>query len=104
MMRLAIKSGASPVASDRKFHLILAEISGNAVLKRVVADLFDSRHHPLHQDITSYIDATPNWQMAVEEHESILLALKKRDSTLAQLAIRNHIDASGQRWLNFSVT
>ena len=38
---------------DREFHLTLAQMTGNAVLTRLVGELFDERHSPISAKIRS---------------------------------------------------
>jgi GntR family transcriptional repressor for pyruvate dehydrogenase complex len=103
-MAKAIYSGESPIDADRDFHLTLASATKNAVLIRVVGELFDSRHMPLHSNLTTYSDLEVNWLMALEEHKAILEAVEKRDVVSAQTEIRHHIQASGNRWITFNLT
>jgi GntR family transcriptional repressor for pyruvate dehydrogenase complex len=46
-MRLDLASKRAPLDNDRAFHVAIAEMTGNSVVVRMVADLFDDRHSPL---------------------------------------------------------
>jgi len=83
---------------DREFHLTLAEMSGNAVLTRLVGELFDERHSPISAKISSRLENTRTWKVALEEHKAILAALEARDPIAAQAAMRAHLKASALRW------
>ena len=84
---------------DREFHLTLAEMSGNAVLSRLVAELFDERHSPISAKISSRFETTRTWKAALKEHQAILTALEARDPIAAQAAMRAHLKASAMRWV-----
>jgi GntR family transcriptional repressor for pyruvate dehydrogenase complex len=83
---------------DREFHLTLAEMSGNAVLARLVGELFDERHSPISAKLSSRLESTRTWKAALEEHRAILAALEARDPIAAQAAMRAHLKASALRW------
>jgi GntR family transcriptional repressor for pyruvate dehydrogenase complex len=83
---------------DRAFHLTLAEMSGNAVLTRLVGELFDERHSPISAKLSSRLESTRTWKAALEEHRAILAALEARDPIAAQAAMRAHLKASALRW------
>lgn len=84
---------------DREFHLTLAEATGNAVLTRLVAELFDERHSPISAKISSRFESTRTWKVALKEHEAILAAVEARDPIAAQVAMRAHLKASALRWV-----
>ncbi|WP_284614993.1 FadR/GntR family transcriptional regulator [Aquabacterium humicola] len=84
---------------DREFHLTLAEMSGNAVLVRLVAELFDERHSPISAKLSSRFESTRTWKAALAEHEAVLHAIEARDPIAAQAAMRTHLRASTLRWV-----
>jgi len=84
---------------DREFHLALAQMTGNAVLTRLVAELFDERHSPISAKISSRFESTRTWKVALKEHEAILKAVEARDPIAAQAAMRAHLNASALRWV-----
>ena len=83
---------------DREFHVTLAEMSGNAVLTRLVGELFDERHSPISAKMSSRLENTRTWKVALQEHEAILAAVEARDPIAAQAAMRAHLKASALRW------
>ena len=83
---------------DREFHLTLSEASGNAVLTRLVGELFDERHSPISAKMSSRLESTRTWKAALGEHEAILAAIEARDPIAAQVAMRAHLKASALRW------
>ena len=84
---------------DRQFHVTLTEAAGNAVLARLVGELFDERHSPISAKISSRFESTRTWKAALKEHEAILKALEARDPIGAQAAMRAHLTASASRWV-----
>src|SRR3954466_553655 len=51
LMEQEVAAGRMPTRGDRLFHLRIAEASQNAVLQRVVAQLYDERHNPLFEQL-----------------------------------------------------
>lgn len=98
-MASAIERRRARVDLDRDFHLTLAAMSGNAVLARLVGDLFDERHSPISAKISSRFENTRTWKIALQEHEAILAAVEARDPIAAQAAMRAHLQASARRWV-----
>lgn len=98
-MEAAIERRRSKVDLDREFHMTLAEMSGNAVLSRLVGELFDERHSPISAKIRSRFENTRTWKLALAEHEAILKAVEARDPIAAQAAMRAHLKASALRWV-----
>lgn len=98
-MEAAIDRRRARVDLDRQFHLTLAEASGNAVLSRLVEELFDERHSPISAKMRSRFESTRTWKSALKEHEAILNAVEARDPIAAQAAMRAHLKASALRWV-----
>ncbi len=98
-MEAEIERRSARVDLDREFHVALAEMTGNAVLARLVGELFDERHSPISAKISSRFESTRTWKTALKEHEAILQAVEARDPIAAQAAIRAHLKASALRWV-----
>jgi GntR family transcriptional regulator, transcriptional repressor for pyruvate dehydrogenase complex len=98
-MEAEIERRRARVDLDRQFHLTLAEMSGNAVLSRLVGELFDERHSPISAKISSRFESTRTWKTALKEHEAVLKAVEARDPIAAQAAMRAHLKASAMRWV-----
>jgi GntR family transcriptional regulator, transcriptional repressor for pyruvate dehydrogenase complex len=98
-MAAEIESRRARVDLDRQFHLTLAEMTGNAVLTRLVGELFDERHSPISAKLSSRFESTRTWKVALKEHEAILKAVEARDPIAAQAAMRAHLNASAVRWV-----
>jgi len=98
-MGAEIERRRARVDLDREFHITLTEVTGNAVLARLVGELFDERHSPISAKISSRFESTRTWKAALKEHEAILRALEARDPIAAQAAMRAHLKASASRWV-----
>ncbi|WP_296016161.1 FadR/GntR family transcriptional regulator [uncultured Agrobacterium sp.] len=98
-MKREIEAGRKPLDQDRRFHTMIAEQSGNTILARLVADLFDDRHSPISTQLRVKFEDRGTWGFALEEHEAILAALESHDPLLAQAAMRIHLENSRRRWI-----
>ncbi|GAB4071317.1 FadR family transcriptional regulator [Ancylobacter sonchi] len=98
-MRADIEEERKPLDHDRQFHLAIAGQTGNSVIVRLVAELFDERHSPMSSQFRAHFDTPVNWLSALAEHEAILAALEVRDGPLAEALMRVHLAESKRRWL-----
>jgi GntR family transcriptional repressor for pyruvate dehydrogenase complex len=98
-MRAETDRNRAPLNLDRRFHMTLTQMSGNSVMARIIAELFDERHSPISAKISSRFESTRTWKAALKEHEAILRALEARDPIAAQAAMRAHLKASASRWV-----
>ncbi|SFR80560.1 transcriptional regulator, GntR family [Mitsuaria sp. PDC51] len=102
-MRADVAAGRKPVEADRRFHVSIAEMSGNLVLAGVVGTLFDGRHGAISTRMSGRIESvTPPWRDALDEHEAILRALESRDPQAASAAMCRHLFAAHDRWVGVS--
>ncbi|HAL40415.1 MAG TPA: GntR family transcriptional regulator [Polaromonas sp.] len=101
-MRVAIAQNRPPLIHDRQFHLLIAAMTGNSVLERLVGELFDERHSPISSQLSVRSESSQTWTEALHEHEAILRALESRDVLDAQTAMRSHLKASQDRWVGSS--
>jgi GntR family transcriptional repressor for pyruvate dehydrogenase complex len=88
-----------PIDLDRQFHVTVAEMTGNSVMVRLVADLFDERHSPLFAKLRSRYENSHTWRAAVKEHLAIVRAIEARDPLGAQAAMLTHLKAAELRWV-----
>ncbi|SAL76753.1 GntR family transcriptional regulator [Caballeronia terrestris] len=96
-MAREVANGQVPMAADRAFHLAIAQLSGNDVLVRTVANLFDERHSPLSSKLRGHFEGEDTWAAALAEHREILEALEDHDAIQAQAAMQRHMKASCAR-------
>jgi GntR family transcriptional repressor for pyruvate dehydrogenase complex len=103
-MRQGVRRGHPPLDADRRFHVTIAEMTGNSLLARLVGELFDGRHGPMSSHMSRRAENAHTWEIALEEHEAILRALEQRDPRDAEAAMVHHLRASRERWINQSGT
>jgi GntR family transcriptional repressor for pyruvate dehydrogenase complex len=96
-MRREVEGGRIPVASDRAFHLVIAQMSGNEVLVRTVTSLFDARHSPLSATLRGHFENETTWGAVPDEHRMILEALEAHDAIQAQATMQRHLKMSLER-------
>ena len=96
-MAREVEAGQVPSAADRAFHIAIAQMTGNDVLVRTVASLFDERHSPLSTKLRDHFENESTWLAALGEHKDILEALESRDAIQAQAAMQRHLKASLER-------
>lgn len=101
-MRHDVQRGHSPLEADRRFHVAIAEMTGNAVLVRMVGELFDGRHGPISSRMSRRAENAHTWQVALREHDAIYRALEAADPHEAMAAVFGHLTASRERWIEQS--
>ena len=90
--------GEPSMVHDRAFHVAVAGSLGNAVLVRVVGDLFDQRLNPYFAKLAHYFENPKTWQAALAEHQAIRAAIAARDAGAAGAAMRKHLARSQERF------
>jgi DNA-binding FadR family transcriptional regulator len=92
------RRGAMPLASDRLFHLRIAEASGNSALALVVKTLWDQRTGPLFLRLEHHFDTPALWSVALREHREIVAAIARHDAGSARAAMRRHMNQAAKRF------
>lgn len=92
------KRGHMPLGNDRRFHLEIAEASGNSALSLAVRTLWDQRTGPLFLRLEHHFDSPVLWEAAIAEHEAIVSAIEKQDVSAARSAMRRHMDHAARRF------
>ncbi len=98
-MAEAIAAGNVPLEQDKAFHLRIASETGNSVIEKIIAGLFEERHNPIAKRLQDRFGGGKSWALALQEHQAIFDALSARDPLLAQAEMHRHLDASRRRWL-----
>lgn len=86
------------IALDRAFHVALAARTGNAVLTRLVGELFDQRINPYFAQLARYFETPTSWRAALDEHRTVRDAVAARDPEAARAAMRRHLRLSQERF------
>lgn len=90
--------GRMPLASDRLFHLRIAEASGNSALALVVKTLWGERTGPLFLRLEHHFDTPALWGTAIREHREIVRAIARHDAAGARAAMRRHMHEAARRF------
>jgi DNA-binding FadR family transcriptional regulator len=90
-------SEGSYLPADRAFHLYIAEKTGNSVLVRIVAELFDARHSPLSLQFKKHFEDATTRKQAIVEHKTIIKALASRNPETAKQAMQRHLRCAHNR-------
>src|SRR5204863_9927152 len=90
--------GEASMIHDRAFHIAVAGCLDNAVLVRVVGELFDQRLNPYFAKLAHYFENLESWNAALAEHRAIRDAIAARDSDAARTTMRQHLARSQERF------
>jgi DNA-binding FadR family transcriptional regulator len=90
-MQRAHTHGPQSTDADERFHLCIAEASGNSALLMVVQQLWELRTGTLYMQLESHFTGETIWSQAVSEHGEILDAIASRDPAGARRAMRKHM-------------
>jgi DNA-binding FadR family transcriptional regulator len=97
-----MKTSAHPspetIDLDRDFHTRVAGILGNAVLVRVVGEMFDQRLNPYFERLSSYFENGRSWSAATDEHQAVRDAIAAHDPEGAKAAMQKHLQLSQLRF------
>ncbi|PIE31893.1 GntR family transcriptional regulator [candidate division KSB3 bacterium] len=91
-----VKRGIANLGEDLVFHIKIAEYSKNAILK-VLITLLASDLIKINREVEEHLgkkNFLKRREMAVQEHENILNAIKARDPEKAVLAMKFHYNQS----------
>ncbi|MEW9807653.1 FadR/GntR family transcriptional regulator [Mesorhizobium marinum] len=97
-MRTSSHPSRETIVLDRDFHTGVAGILGNAVLVRVVGEMFDQRLNPFFERLSSYFENDQSWLAAADEHEAVRDAIAAHDAEGAKEAMQRHLQLSQLRF------
>jgi len=89
-MQRATTHSPAATAADQRFHLCIAEASGNVALHQLVQQLWQMRTGTLYTQLESHFVGETIWRQAVAEHGELLDAIAARDPAAARKAMRQH--------------
>jgi GntR family transcriptional repressor for pyruvate dehydrogenase complex len=90
-MREATTHTAASTAADKRFHLTIAEASGNAAVAQVITLLWEMRTGTLYTQMESHFTGSDIWVQACAEHTELMDAIASRDPEAARQAMRRHM-------------
>ena len=97
-MEARAKAGKDPLVADHKFHVLLAQASGNQVMANLADQLFAARLGVLFSRLSTYFDTGNSWNEAIREHKAIVKAIHAQDPDAAREAMRTHMDEAYRRF------
>ena len=97
-MRQQARRGEVPREGDEAFHLAIARASGNGVLLDTLQRYWHARHGPLFERLGDYFEGPESWQVAVEEHEKVLVAIQNQNPREARQAMQRHMRQALRRY------
>jgi DNA-binding FadR family transcriptional regulator len=98
LMREDAGRAIPPLVGDRAFHTAIANACANTVLIETVQRYWDARHGEMFTKLGGYFETDQSWQAAINEHQSVYLALKERNPTAARKAMHTHLDNAHNRF------
>jgi DNA-binding FadR family transcriptional regulator len=83
---------------DGKFHLCVAEASGNGALAMTMQMLWEARVGRLYVKYEQHFHNPEIWQRAIDQHRKVLDAIVARDAKAARAAMLHHIRSAQSRF------
>jgi DNA-binding FadR family transcriptional regulator len=97
-MQQQARRGEVPREGDEAFHLAIARASGTGVLLDTLQRYWHARHGPLFERLGDYFEGPESWQIALAEHEAVLVAIKAQDPRQARQAMQRHMRQALRRY------
>lgn len=97
-MDAELAAGRTPLPADRRFHLSIAEATGNGALVHVIKLLWDERTSPLFKRLEHHYDSPDLWKSAMSEHRAVLKSIAARDPDAARVAMQRHLNRAYRRF------
>lgn len=91
-MREQVSDKSANEAADRRFHLHIAQATGNSVLMATVTSLWDQARGPIWEKIEQHFHTQALRQASQEDHQRIFGALVAGDAQAARQAMRSHLE------------
>ncbi|MGK3142537.1 FadR/GntR family transcriptional regulator [Pantoea sp. C2G6] len=90
---------AAFLAQDKRFHLLIGEMSGNEILRELLEQLWNKRYTPHVQRLERYFADNSVVQEMNADHQQIASAIVAGDEAAARQAMENHLRQVRQRLL-----
>jgi len=79
-------------AADRKFHVSIAEATGNSVLVKLMTSVWDRVRGAMWVKLEEHFHTPELREQSMRDHQRVFAALVARDPDEARAAMRTHID------------
>jgi len=93
LLRVTKLTRRKAIQADLVFHMAIANASHNSVLARFLEEL----RQPVRNWMEQKASLFGGYDSVFEQHEAVLKAIQARDPVRAQKAIREHLEAVGER-------
>jgi DNA-binding FadR family transcriptional regulator len=90
-MEQMVLAGDHSRAADQRFHVLIANVSGNSVLAELVSSLWQGMFSPMFYKMSELTGLITNQEWALAEHKAIFAALATHDPVGARAAMRRHL-------------
>src|ERR1700749_3490810 len=90
-MEQMVLAGEHSRAADQRFHVLIANVSGNSVLAELVSNLWQGMLSPMFYKMSELPGLIANQELARAEHKAIFAALATHDPVGAGAAMRRHL-------------
>ena len=90
-MERMVLAGEHSRAADQRFHVLIANASGNSVLAELVSNLWQGMFSPMFYKMSELTGLIANQELALAEHKAIFAALATHDPVGARAAMRRHL-------------
>ncbi len=77
--------------ADTSFHMAVAFASKNPLNIMIMRNFYDHLYHGIRENLESLYQESANIQITMEQHKTILDAIRKKDSDQAYQAMKTHI-------------
>lgn len=91
-MRLHMDNKELNEAADRRFHLHIAESTGNSVLLQMVTAMWDQAKSPVWAKFDEHFHTPALRASSQEDHQHVFDAIMARDPMAARAAMRAHLE------------
>lgn len=93
------ENDAAFLEQDKRFHLLIGEMSGNDVLRDLLEQLWNRRHSPHVQRLERHYADNSSAQAMNADHQQIADAIVAGDEAAARQAMESHLQHVQQRLL-----
>jgi len=93
------ENDAAFLEQDKRFHLLIGEMSGNDVLRDLLEQLWNRRHSPHVQRLERHYADNSFAQAMNADHQQIADAIAEGDEAAARQAMESHLQHVQQRLL-----
>ncbi len=90
-MKSALDDTSGFHSLDKRFHVLIGEMTGNPLLTGIVGDLWSKRYTPLFLRLEEHYSGNSLIRDWDTDHQAIVAAIAARDSRRARTAMRRHI-------------